>query len=326
MKLAARAKVGLALLTLAGILGVAWQTRYPPDPFMGSAIHNPPFTATTHSIHSFLWWDANNAGLQLDWAKLMGFRYVKQIFAWRDMEPERGLWSFVEADRVVQQAADYGVGLIVRLGETPDWASGVVSTSDEVDYLPQNLDDWANFCGTLAARYAGRIRAYQIWNEPNLSREWGTAVPNAAQYVELLAACSTAIRAADPQAIVISAGLSPTGNHDDSAHRDDIYLAELYQAGFQQYVDVVGVHAPGFAPPAYGPDDAERDGRGRWATFRRVEMLPAKWRFLKWVGQPIHKIPPMRGSPYPKLHKPPILKRVSAIFRNIGRHGSGWFR
>jgi hypothetical protein len=47
----------------------------------------------------------------------------------------------------------------------------------------------------------------------------------------------------------------------------------MYRAGVQAYVDVVGVHAPGFGPPDYGPDDAERDGRGRWASFRRVEDL-----------------------------------------------------
>jgi hypothetical protein len=57
------------------------------------------------------------------------------------------------------------------------------------------------------------------------------------------------------------------------AHRDDIYLNDMYGADFQQYVDVVGLHAPGFSDPEYGPDDAERDGRGRWATFRRVEDL-----------------------------------------------------
>jgi hypothetical protein len=52
-----------------------------------------------------------------------------------------------------------------------------------------------------------------------------------------------------------------------------MYLQALYDAGFEQSIDVVGVHAPGFTPPEYGPDDAERDGKGRWATFRRVEDL-----------------------------------------------------
>jgi hypothetical protein len=86
--------------------------------------------------------------------------------------------------------------------------------------------------------------------------------------------CSEAIREADADAILISAGLSPTGDHNDArAHRDDLYLQAMYDAGFQQYVDVVGVHAPGYAEPSYGPDDAEGDGGARWQSFRRVEDL-----------------------------------------------------
>jgi hypothetical protein len=50
-------------------------------------------------------------------------------------------------------------------------------------------------------------------------------------------------------------------------------LQALYDHDFEQYIDVVGVHAPGFSAVHYGPDDAERDGKGRWATFRRVEDM-----------------------------------------------------
>ncbi|MEM6530369.1 MAG: hypothetical protein AAF653_18865, partial [Chloroflexota bacterium] len=132
---------------------------------------------------------------------------------------------------------------------------------------------FGEYCGALAERYRGRIAAYQVWNEPNLSREWGGTEPNAAAYVELLAVCSDAIRAADPEAVIISAGLSPTGTHSEVAHRDDLFLQAMYDARFQQYVDAVGVHAPGFSAVGYGPDEAERDGNGRWATFRRVEDM-----------------------------------------------------
>ena len=53
---------------------------------------------------------------------------------------------------------------------------------------------WRAFCAAVAERYQGRVSAYQIWNEPNLSREWGDQIPDAARYVELLAVCSGAIR------------------------------------------------------------------------------------------------------------------------------------
>jgi hypothetical protein len=258
-------------------IGTLIATRPPADPFHASAIKNPAYPSLTYSIQAFLWWDTGHVGTHLDWVTFMSFNHIKHTFAWRDMEPEPGVWTFHQSDRILAETERRGIQVIARLGQAPAWAAGLTEIADtnmeKTDYPPQDLATWVNYCRTVATRYAGRISGYQIWNEPNLSREWGNQPPDAADYTQLLAACSTVIREVDPTAKIISAGLAPTGTHDDTAHRDDIYLDALYRAGFQAYVDAVGVHAPGFTPPAYGPDDAEKDGRGRWATFRRVEDL-----------------------------------------------------
>ncbi|PJF22825.1 MAG: hypothetical protein CUN56_04035 [Phototrophicales bacterium] len=283
MSIIMNSKVRLMILTLFVVfiivVGLLLITRQNHDPFHADAIIDPPFTSLTYGVQIFGWWDVDGTtlGHHLEWVRLLAFTHAKQIFAWQDIEPNPDEWHFDVADRIVSEAENKGVYLVVRLSDAPDWAHPSLPPQSEGSYVDapaDNPDDWAEFCGMVAARYAGRIRAYQIWNEPNLSREWGNRPPNAADYVVHLRACSEAIRAADPNAIIISAGLSPTGNMDDTAHRDDLYLQAMYDANFQQYVDVVGVHAPGWGvPPEYGPDDAERDGRGRWATFRRVEDL-----------------------------------------------------
>jgi polysaccharide biosynthesis protein PslG len=270
----AGALVVLALLLILSGALLLTTFRQESDPFKGDAIVDPPFTSLTYSIHTFMWW--NDAGQQLDWAKLMGFSHVKQIFPWKNIEPLQDEWHFERGDVIVDEAQARGIQVVVRLSDAPDWAYPSLpprENSNYVDAPPDNLDDWGNFCGVVAERYKGRITAYQIWNEPNLSREWGDNPPDAGQYVEMLRVCSEAIRAVDPDVILISAGLSPTGNYDEIAHRDDLYLQAMYDYEFQQYVDVVGVHAPGFSVPEYGPDDSERDGGGRWATFRRIEDL-----------------------------------------------------
>lgn len=245
------------------------------DPFKGWAIAQPAFPSFTYSIHVFGWWDSGFFGYQLDSVRLLRFNTVKHTFAWKDLEPKRGEWNFSESDRILRETEARGLKVVARLGETPSWATADGSEgSDVVDTPPASLDDWATYCETLAGRYRGRIIAYQVWNEPNLTREWGGQPPDAVAYVALLARCSTAIRRADPNAKIISAGLSPTGTYEGAiAHPDDVYLDAMYRAGFQQYVDAVGVHAPGFSPPSYGPDDAEREGRGRWFAFRRPEDL-----------------------------------------------------
>lgn len=248
------------------------------DPFQAYAVTNLSFPSLTYGVQAFLWWDENVAAVHLSWIRMINFSHVKQVFAWNDMEPLEGVWTFVAADRIVADAERYGLQLVVRLSDAPAWAHpSVVGTAgaDYVDAPPDAayIGAWANYCSTVATRYQGRIDAYQVWNEPNLTREWGNRPPNAIEFTELLRVCSEAIRAADPAAILISPGLSPTGNEDTSAMRDDYFLQSLYDAGFQRYVDVIGVHAPGYRAPEYGPEDAERDGNGRWSTFRRVEDL-----------------------------------------------------
>lgn len=278
-KLSKKVIAGLLTLAVTFIFAVGtWLITMPdPDPFQADAIDNPPFPSLTYSIQTFLWWDGGQVGLHLDWVRLMSYSHVKQTFAWKDLETQPDEWDWEQADRILEEIEKRDLRLIARLGQVPLWAQpdpdDVVNIDDSHDALPQNMEDWHNYCFRVAERYRGRIVAYQIWNEPNLTREWGGEPPNPEGYVGLLAECSQAIRQADPNAILISAGLAPTGTNDASATPDDIYLDQLYRYNFQQYIDVVGVHATGYAPPEYGPDDAEAEGRGRWFTFRRIEDL-----------------------------------------------------
>ena len=266
----------LALLALVYLLVTAfaifgWRVIQPHlDPFKASAVKSAPFPSLTYGAHTFLWWDGGSAGIHLDLVRLMSFSHVKQTFAWRDIEPQAGVWDWTQADRILDEVERRELRLVIRLGMTPGWARRP-DVLDARDAPPADMSRWAAFCAAVAERYRGRISAYQIWNEPNLSREWGDKQPDPAGYVELLAACSDAIRRSDSQATLISAGLAPTGNYDDTALPDDIYLDQMYRNGFQRYVDVVGAHAPGYAPPEIGPDDEE--ALHRWFTFRRVEDL-----------------------------------------------------
>lgn len=264
------ALLGLMALALAGA-GFWLGARPEADPFHASAIVDPPFPSLTYGIHSFLWWNEPQRALHLHLVRLMSFSHVKQTFAWRDLEPRRDQWHWQHADRIVESVEVRGLKVIARLGKAPAWARAGWADPAAHDSPPADLNDWANFCFTVAQRYRGRIAAYQIWNEPNLGREWGNAQPDAAAYVELLSACSHAIRQADAQAILISAGLSPTGTNDARARPDDVFLDHMYRNNFQRYIDVVGAHAPGYAPPEIGPDDPE--AAARWFTFRRIEDL-----------------------------------------------------
>ena len=267
--------IGLLLLL---IVAAALLRQPDPDPLGAAAVVDPPFTPLTYGIQAFLWWDDGFVGHRLDLVRLMVFSHVKQSFAWADIETTQGEYIFWRADELLDEIERRDLQLVARLGHAPSWvrtANSAPGGEVPVDVPPaaQHMGAWGDYCGAIATRYAGRIAAYQIWNEPNLAREWGGHSPSAGEYVELLRVCSEAIRAADPQAILISAGLAPTGNCCELVHPDDQYLQELYNVDFQQYIDVVGLHAPGYSAPELSPDEAEASGGQRFFTFRRVEDM-----------------------------------------------------
>jgi hypothetical protein len=204
-----------------------------------------------------------------------GFTWVKQHVGWRDVEgAAKGLYDWYYTDRIVADVEELGMNLLFRLDSEPAWAVHSRGTHSH-NGPPENPQDFGDFCHVLADRYRGRVAAYQVWNEPNLAREWGAHSPDPVEYVELLRACYNGIKSADPDALVISAGLSPTGNTLPEAIPEDQYLVSMYEAGAAPYFDLLGVHAPGFDyAPEVSPAEvaAERDGYRFWC-FRHVEDL-----------------------------------------------------
>jgi hypothetical protein len=96
------------------------------------------------------------------------------------------------------------------------------------------------------------VQAYEIWHEPNLRREWNSTIHtiSADSYGELLRVAYSAVKSADPGAVVVSAGLAPTGYNDGvNAINDRLFLRGLYAAGLAANSDAVGAHPKGWANP-----------------------------------------------------------------------------
>lgn len=141
-----------------------------------------------------------------------GFSWMIQLLEWREIEPVPGEHFWEYTDWLVRATDYYGLELVLRLDHAPEWA---LSPDDA---LPLDVAAYASFAGKVAARYRGQITAYVVWNEPNLAIEWKGRPPDPVGYVNLLCAADFAVHAADPDALVVSAGLAPTNHTDDSAH------------------------------------------------------------------------------------------------------------
>lgn len=239
----------------------------------------PRFESPEYGIQTFMWWRPEIAERDLGLVQELKFQWVKQAFAWRDIETlEKGKYDWWRPDNIVNAVEGAGLDLIVRIDRQPFW-------SQEIEYPPlenappADYQDFGDFCGVLGERYRGRIKAYQVWNEPNLSREWGNEPPDPVAYTRLLRICYEAIKQADPEALVISAGLAPTGTGLPEAMPDGQFLQKMYEAGGARYFDVLGLNAPGYkAPPEASPAEGEENpdyGGGRWFVFRHVEDMRA---------------------------------------------------
>jgi hypothetical protein len=104
------------------------------------------------------------------------------------------------------------------------------------------VEAFADFCGQVAAKGADAI---EVWNEPNIDREWPTGFISGAKYTQLLAAAFNRIKAVDPNIMVISAAPSPTGAEGafpGAVMNDDNFMRQMAEAGATNYMDCVGLH------------------------------------------------------------------------------------
>ncbi len=231
-----------------------------------------------YGMQVFLFWKEEIADRDLKLVEESGFGWVKQEFAWREIEgAKKGAFDWSRTDRIMNQIDAHGLKVIARLGVQPQWAAPALGL--EVG-PPDSMQDFADFVTAVATRYKGRIDAYQVWNEPNLAREWGNRPPNAAEYTAMLKVAYEAIKAIDPYPIVISAGMAPTTRNDDVARPDTYYIQEMYQAGAKPYFDALGAHGPGFkSPPETDPAEIARTpGLANPGDFEAKNNVPEELR------------------------------------------------
>jgi len=230
-------------------------------------------------------WQDRNRVLTL--SKNAGIYWIRQQIAWSDLHDRSGQIFWGELDNIVADANNAGVNLLISVVRSPSWA-----TSNGSNGLParEHFGTFAGFMGQMAARYQGRVQAYQIWNEQNracenggdCSRDGGVGgrVVDAGYYVDMLAEAYNAIKANDPYAIVVSgAPTSTETNRPDIALSDVVFTRQMFSnQKFRDHVDVVGMHPGGqYNPPDAmwpdnpGPGPGWRESREFY--FRRVEDI-----------------------------------------------------
>ena len=201
----------------------------------------------------------------------MGAPWIVEYFPWAYIEPEPGEFSWEHSDSVIAHAENQGLRVIARLGMVPAWARPdareVETTFTYLD--PDQYAEFAGFVGAFVERYRGKVAAIIIWNEPNLSFEWGYRQVDPSAYVDLLRVVTPEAHRTNPDVIVLGAALAPTLEPAGSPAglSDLLYLRAMYEAGAAGTFDALAAHAYGLALAPETPPAEDL------INFRRVELL-----------------------------------------------------
>ena len=205
----------------------------------------------------------------LEMAQAAGIGWIKQQFSWEEIEPQhKGEFDWAKYDRIVDLADRYGLQIIARLDRPPDWTR---QNNQFKTRPPDDFEDYGDFVYEFVRRYKGRVGYIQIWNEPNLTAEWGFERVDAVVYTRLLEVAYRRAKEADPEVVVLSGPLAITledasmrGNHNDL-----VFLEQMYRAGAGDYFDILSANAFGLDRPPEDPPAPDV------LNYRRVELQRA---------------------------------------------------
>jgi hypothetical protein len=246
------------VLAAAGVVAAATALLIGPSPGDARRLSVPTMGVQFHGTWSS--YTAAQRAAVLDRFQAAGVRWVRIDLGWPSFqETGRGAfsrWYVSLADDAVNEARARGLEVLATLWGTPRWANGGGTAS----VPPANAADYAQAAQWLAAHFRGRVSAWEVWNEPNLSDFWQGSV---AQYASLLKAAYPAFKSGDPSARVVLGG--PSTNDAD-------WLRKLYAAGAKGTFDVMSTHP--YMGVADAPPEARDDGtRYTIAHVRAVHRL-----------------------------------------------------
>jgi polysaccharide biosynthesis protein PslG len=201
---------------------------------------------------------------ELDLMRAAGVRWLRVEANWNTVEGVAGQENWSDTDRVVTAALARGFRVLGLVLSTPAWARPADAVGESFA-LPADPQQFGRFAGDAAARYAGRVSAWEIWNEPN-NPVFAKPRPDVAAYAAMIDAAATHIRNRAPGAQIISAGLAPAED-DGTSIAPSTFLDQLYRVGDKSAWDAVGIHPYTFPALPDAPDT------GDWNTFQRIDLI-----------------------------------------------------
>lgn len=191
-----------------------------------------------------------------------GGSWVRIDLGWAAVEPQRGEWSdwaLAKYDAAIAAARWMGLEVLLVLHRVPEWASG----STDFTVAPHDISAFGDFALSICERYAGSVKAIELWNEPNHPEFFTAREPGqeAREHAEMVRDAYVKITERGPRgedALIVLAGGSSTVDLE--------WWDQLYSFGIGEVTDVVAVN------PYPIPADIALSGSEAGITYRLDEV------------------------------------------------------
>jgi polysaccharide biosynthesis protein PslG len=191
-------------------------------------------------------------GQPLDQAHALSAGWVRATLRWSELEPQPGTYRWEAFDTLAEAAQARGLRMLLAVTQSPAWA-----TANGSGGLPDTPEAFGTFMGALVGRAAGRVAAYEIWPAANSAAANGGTIAKPEQYAMTLGAAYTAIKGADPCALVLLGALLPAPPNTPDATDDLAFYRGVlaYNGGEgRNYYDILAVQ----------PNTSGLLGKGHW--------------------------------------------------------------
>lgn len=211
-----------------------------------------------------------------------GVQWAREEISWDKVQTDRGgglRWDgdaagLYDYDSAIGLQHDAGINVLGMLAYNPAWFKGKNPVLDEW------LADWGNYVFNAVARYGRdrkQIHYWEVWNEPNL-RPFGYehGLYTIKEFVRLLDVARAAIKAADPDAVIVLGGMADIyGQPATPQDYDSLdYLQMLYDAGGWGSFDILALHPyRGTAPEM--AEDRRGTAMSMEQEFRKLDAMVA---------------------------------------------------
>ncbi len=175
----------------------------------------------------------------------LGVKWARVQTGWSRCEREKGRFDFQWLDSIVDSVLKSGVQPWFNVGYGNKLYSPESPQESAVGWAPlytaEARDAWVRFVGELTAHFRGRVKHWEIWNEPNITVFWKPKAPNPAEYTDLVKLTSPVIRRRIPDATIIGGAMSSDAGQFE-------WLTRCFELGMGQLVDRISFHRYRWSP------------------------------------------------------------------------------